>query len=145
MVIELPPLRERRADIVPLFLELLAKHGGRPIPRLEPKLVERLCLGEWSMNVRELENVARRLLTLFEGQSELTLEHLAQVDDAPSASRELIQAPGRRSASVYSADEVAALLAAIERNGGNLSRAADELGITRPKAYRILRSVRPEE
>jgi transcriptional regulator with PAS, ATPase and Fis domain len=43
----------------------------------------------------------------------------------------------------YGADELAALKAALERHGGNLTHAASELGITRPKAYRMLRSAKP--
>jgi DNA-binding NtrC family response regulator len=144
-VLRIPPLRERRADIVPLFLALLARHG-RASARLQPALVERLCLYDWPLNVRELENVARRLNAVHEGEGELRLEELASSlephdvsDTAPPPSAQ----SARRSAPPYSAAQIAELKAALERHAGNLTHAANELGITRPKAYRMLRSSKP--
>jgi transcriptional regulator with PAS, ATPase and Fis domain len=151
IVIEVPPLRERRADILPLFFELLARHGvpadsdPELEPELEPELVERLCLHEWPMNVRELENVARRIVALYAESRSIKLADVApwltpedekegQIGTGPRSSRD------RRSAAPYSTAELEALRAALERHGGNLTKAAAELGITRPKAYRMLES-----
>jgi transcriptional regulator with PAS, ATPase and Fis domain len=49
---------------------------------------------------------------------------------------------GRATLPTYSPDELLALHAALERHGGNLTKAASDLGITRPKAYRMLRSAK---
>jgi len=142
-VLKIPALSERRADIVPLFLALLARHGLSS-PRLQPALVERLCLYDWPLNVRELENVARRLIATHDGDAEIRLEAIASslepldLPDAPPAPA----SAGRRSVPAYGADELAALEAALARHGGNLTHAASELGITRPKAYRMLRSIK---
>ena len=57
---------------------------------------------------------------------------------APRATASLV--PERSTACLYSADEMLALRSALARHQGNLTRAAAELGITRPKAYRMLRS-----
>jgi transcriptional regulator with PAS, ATPase and Fis domain len=148
-VLRIPPLRERPADVVPLFLALLARHG-LSAPRLQPALVERLCLYAWPMNVRELENVARRLVATHDGEGELRLDEVASwlEEGAPSAaappSSSTAAPPSsqalRRSASPYAPAELEALKASLERHGGNLTKAAGELGITRPKAYRMLRS-----
>ncbi|HEX5101219.1 MAG TPA: sigma 54-interacting transcriptional regulator, partial [Polyangiaceae bacterium] len=64
LVVELLPLRERRADIGVLLGYFLKQHsGGRP-PSLEPRLLEDLLLYPWPGNVRELELTVRRLLVL---------------------------------------------------------------------------------
>lgn len=61
----LPPLRERKADIVPLAEYLLKKHTapGKPVS-LTPELRQALIAYPWPGNVRELENVVRRLIVL---------------------------------------------------------------------------------
>jgi transcriptional regulator with AAA-type ATPase domain len=146
MVIELPPLRERRSDIVPLFSVLLARHGSNSPPKLEVKLAERLSLYDWPMNVRELENVVRRLRAVHPAEAELTLEHLEGIltpDAAGSESAlprvsDLVPSRG----APYPVAEIQALLGAIERHAGNLTKAASELGIERTKAYRMLHAAK---
>jgi transcriptional regulator with PAS, ATPase and Fis domain len=143
VIIDLPPLRARRADIVPLFRELLRVHGGPDELSLDHRCVEMLCLHDWTMNVRELENVARRALSHYGGGAELSFDELVDAmgtDTIESPTTD--QRARRRSSSGYPTDEVEALLKAIERHEGNLSKATEELGITRAKAYRMLRAVK---
>ena len=151
IVLEIPPLRERRADIVPLFLRLLVRHGFQRPPDLEHELVEALCLHAWPMNVRELENIARRLSAMHGTESTLKVEHVADWlsesdgedgDDRTALPQGRPAAPSaqRRATSPYTPAEMQALEAALRRHGGNLTKAAEELGITRPKAYRMLRA-----
>ena len=146
MVIEIPPLRERREDVVPLFFELLAAHGLPSHPELEPELVERLCLYDWPMNVRELENVARRLVALHPGASAFKLLDVASWlvgdEDAsePGDAGAVTSRSDRRRIPAYEPSELDALKTALDRHRGNLTKAAEELGITRPKAYRMLKS-----
>jgi sigma-54 dependent transcriptional regulator, acetoin dehydrogenase operon transcriptional activator AcoR len=143
IVVEIPPLRQRRADIVPLFFELLSRHGVSGQPELEPELVERLCLHDWPMNVRELENVARRLAALAPDNASFKLKDVADwlVSDDGALEPESAEPQGsRRAVAAYSSAEMDALRSALERHRGNLTKAAEELGITRPKAYRMLKS-----
>ena len=60
-----PPLRERREDIVPLAEFLLAKHcPDEPAPEIPPILQQALLMHDWPGNVRELENVVRKLTVI---------------------------------------------------------------------------------
>src|SRR5438552_214892 len=66
----LPPLRERRDDIVPLaqfFLRRYADQNKCPVPELSPPTVEALKAHDWPGNVRELENTLERLVVLSDG------------------------------------------------------------------------------
>src|SRR5262249_52771123 len=64
--IQLPPLRERREDIVPMAEFLLKKHStmGMPVPALTPDLKHALMVYHWPGNVRELDNTIRQLIVL---------------------------------------------------------------------------------
>ena len=73
--LNLPALRERPEDILPLAEVLLRKHAapGAPIPTLVPALREALLAHDWPGNIRELENVMRKLL-VFNNQEQLAEE-----------------------------------------------------------------------
>jgi two-component system, NtrC family, response regulator AtoC len=64
--LHLPPLRDRKEDILPLAQYLLNRHltGGKPVPRMTPNLEHAMMNYHWPGNVRELENVMRRLIVL---------------------------------------------------------------------------------
>jgi two-component system response regulator AtoC len=113
MTLAIPPLRERRDEIpalCALFLRDLCP-GRRP-PRLTPEALARLYAHPWPGNVRELRNALERALLLATG-AEITAEHL----------------PGPPA--VVPASERERVLAALAACGGNQSRAARELGVSR--------------
>lgn len=146
---EIAALRDRRADIVPLFAASVGRLAGDAPPTLEPELLELLCLEDWPLNVDELANAARRLCTAFPQERELKRRHWYELLGAralvPDTDRESSSPPPpRRSTSTYPPDEITALKAALERHRGNLTKAAHELGITRPRAYRMLKAVQSE-
>jgi sigma-54 dependent transcriptional regulator, acetoin dehydrogenase operon transcriptional activator AcoR len=149
LVLELPPLRARKSDVIPLFLRFLSEYGGARAFTLSAELVEAMCLYDWPLNVRELETLARRLLTLHPELTALELRHVDEwLGAEPPRRAEAVTGAvkgARRVASPYPAEELAALRAALERHGGNLTKAAAEIGITRPKAYRMLRSEGSDE
>jgi two-component system, NtrC family, response regulator AtoC len=64
--VQLPPLRERKEDILPLAEHLLKKHAtaGVPPPTITPDLRQALLAYHWPGNVRELENMVRKLIVL---------------------------------------------------------------------------------
>ena len=64
------PLRQRREDVIPLAMRLIAQHsrmGGR-IPALDAEAAQRLLTYAWPGNVRELDNVMQRALVLCDGE-----------------------------------------------------------------------------
>ena len=66
----LPPLRERREDIVPLaefFLKRFGESNKCPVPPLTPQVIDALKAHDWPGNVRELENTLERLVVLSDG------------------------------------------------------------------------------
>jgi formate hydrogenlyase transcriptional activator len=68
--IEIPPLRERRADILPLaahFAKQSARRLNRPVPRVTQATMSRLTSHDWPGNVRELQNAVERAVILSQG------------------------------------------------------------------------------
>jgi len=131
--ITLPPLRERKEDI-PLLLEhyaaLYAQKYNLPAKRLGGALIDRLVAWSWPGNVRALRHAVERAVILSESTS-------LGVADFPLAEAERETEP-QTAADVSRLDTVekAAIVRALERHAGNVSRAAEALGLTRASLYR---------
>lgn|GEM_PF-234954 len=140
VTLHLPPLRERRTDIPLLFSHFLGELRAGSMPRLEPEFVERLVLHDWPFNVREVLQLARRLAVLQGTESVLCAKHLPrEMSVAAEQSSANPVEPSSPSASPSpSAIDLASLLAALQETGGNVTRAAAQLGVTRQRAYRLL-------
>jgi DNA-binding NtrC family response regulator len=143
--ISLPPLRDRREDIpllVEHFLEKYARDAGKRVTRVEPKAMEALASHGWPGNVRELENVIHRTLLVSAGL-ELTLDDLPPgISSADEATVPAAKSSAEGSAELDSMNleelERNAIIRAMERNQGNLSDVARQLGIGRSTLYRKL-------
>ncbi|MDR2630038.1 MAG: sigma-54 dependent transcriptional regulator [Spirochaetaceae bacterium] len=149
----LPPLRERSADIPLLARQLLGKLAarmGKPPCTLGAGAEEKLCSYSFPGNVRELENILERALIFCEGNEiqdrDIDL-HRETSSSAPfpgtsSKAGTLPLAPGDDPRSLGELEKEA-VIAALNRSGGNRTRAAEELGISRKtilnkiKAYGI--------
>ncbi len=141
--IHVPPLRERRDDIPLLVDHLLHKHSrtGEQTPQLENSALELLVAYAWPGNVRELENVIERAITLNRN-SRITPEDLpARVrNNRPEV---IIEQKGDDLAALFAGmptlDEVERryLLYVLDAAGGNRSRAAEIIGISRRTIYRM--------
>ncbi len=131
--IALPPLRERKEDIVPLaqlFLERFAEKYHRPLTGIEPEAAEILKTQAWSGNIRELQNVIEKAVILSEAKN-LTAKDIER--DARSG-------PGMTgNPSRSSAEEERLVREAMQRTGGNISAAAKMLGVSRPTLYAKLK------
>jgi two-component system response regulator HydG len=133
--IRIPPLRERRDDVLPIAEHLLAARGV-PADRLSAAARERLLAHAWPGNVRELENALERALILA-GEGEIGPVHLAEPAAAPrrGAAEALVEGFD------LDAFERELIHAALERSGGNKAAAARLLGITRRRLYSRLESL----
>jgi DNA-binding NtrC family response regulator len=113
--IHVPPLRERREEIVPLartFLQECAEHEGRPVPVFTPRLEAALLAYDWPGNVRELENVIQRFVLL---QDEgLVLRELIADRDAVAVAAPVVDAEPTDMAGAPVVTAPAALPAAAE-------------------------------
>ncbi|NOT87899.1 MAG: sigma-54-dependent Fis family transcriptional regulator [Lysobacter sp.] len=131
-----PPLVERRDDILPLahhYLALACRRYRRPLPTLGNEVEQALLGYAWPGNVRELAHAMERA-ALLGGEGRLSAADLRLHAAAPMPAHERPQLERMR------LDEAEAMLlrAALEQHQGNLQRAADQLGITRQSLYRRL-------
>jgi two-component system, NtrC family, response regulator HydG len=131
--IHLPPLRERRADI-PLiathYAQLFARKYNRPELRFDAAALDRLQQYHWPGNVRELRHAIERLVILSE-------QGVPQLDSLPMGG--VLLAPSAASHwDTLNLEELEklAIQRAIARHQGNLSKAAQSLGLGRTTLYR---------
>ncbi|MBI4887762.1 MAG: sigma-54-dependent Fis family transcriptional regulator [Acidobacteria bacterium] len=132
--IRIPPLRERRDDILPLARRFLTETAARlhlPVTAFAPRSADLLLQWTWPGNVRELQNVVERAIVLARGTR-------VEVDDLPEELRRppAEDAPGTplRLAEV----ERAHILGVLESVGGNRTKAAAVLGIGPATLFRKL-------
>jgi two-component system response regulator FlrC len=86
--INIPPLRNRPGDILPLAEELMQRHGadGKKLPEFDRQAIERMLAYNWPGNVRELDNVVQRALILRTGDK-ITVDDLVFEDTGSMAAR----------------------------------------------------------
>ena len=131
--INLPSLRERKEDIVPLaqmFLERFAEKYHRPLTGIAPEAAAMLTEGRWSGNIRELQNCIEKAVILSDG-NELTAKDI-QLEQAAKPIGTTIKA-------VNEAEEERLVREAMDRTEGNISAAAKMLGVSRPTLYAKLK------
>jgi two-component system response regulator FlrC len=126
--VRLPPLRERREDVLPLartLLERIARDLRRPVPALEPGAEKVLAEADWPGNIRELANTLERAAILAEGDV-ITAELLTT---GPRPHAAAAAGPADAAPSTLEQLEARAIERALARHGGHRQRVADELGI----------------
>ena len=132
--VHVPPLRERISDIPPLveaFIDRMNRTGEHHISGIEPDALDRLMEHSWPGNVRELEH-AIEYAAAVSGAPILRLEHLPALIrefDSPQARK------GGRPAQVTRET----VLAALCETGGNRTRAAAALGVSRVTMWKWMR------
>jgi two-component system NtrC family response regulator len=134
ITIAVPALSERGSDIALLartFLAKFAEEEKKPLKGFTPHAVEALRRHPWPGNVRELENRIKRAVVMAEGKY-VTPENLELKD--PSLSEE--EASTLKASRDSREKDLVRL--AWEKAEGNVSRAAAELGISRPTLYQLL-------
>lgn len=134
LVIQVPPLRERRHELI----ELVHQLAPRPL-RLTTGAAEAMLLWTWPRNVRELKRLIDAFAALTEDEI-FDTNHMAELEPA------MIQVPEEplptTTASVPCEPGItrSELLILLERHGGNVSAIATEIGRQRPFVYRWMKS-----
>ena len=134
--LHVPPLRERRQDILPLARVLLtraARGSSRTVTGLSPRAADQLLRYDWPGNVRELENAMERAVAV--GQA-----GLVEFDELPEEVRQAVPVPSL-GGPVRTLEEIERdyILAVLRLNEGNQARTARELGIGSATLYRKLK------
>ncbi|MFV0383123.1 sigma-54-dependent Fis family transcriptional regulator [Paracoccus sp. (in: a-proteobacteria)] len=142
VVIDVPPLRERRNDLVPLldhFNDVFARRFQRPKLHFPDQVIDSLRAYRWPGNVRELRNLVERLAMMKTG-SEVTPDDLpAEITERKQGfdlSMTGLEQPGQ--VNLEDVEEMA-IRRALQAQKGNMTRAAATLGISRPTLYRKIR------
>jgi DNA-binding NtrC family response regulator len=128
-VIELSPLRERRDDIPPLleyYIYYFAEQMGKEINSIEPELIERMSDYDFPGNVRELRNMVERAIILCDGDSIGWDNFRFNMPGMESQNSSGITANTFDLAEI----EKSVILRALDKAGGNKSKAAELLNIT---------------
>ncbi|MEO6446734.1 MAG: sigma-54 dependent transcriptional regulator [Gemmatimonadaceae bacterium] len=136
--IHLPPLRDRREDIAPLSSDFLRRHAARyrkPTQGFEPAAMQAMLDHAWPGNIRELGHAVERAVLMAPGELIRTVD--------------LGLRPAGGSALRYddmTLEDVEQLLVrkALGRHGGNVSRAAKALGLSRSALYRRMQQFQIE-
>jgi transcriptional regulator with GAF, ATPase, and Fis domain len=142
VVLELPPLRDRGDDIILLaehFMADFARRARRKLPKFSAEARKRLVQHLWPGNVRELRNLMERLAFLVTG------------DVIEPSDLAFILSPAEESTSLLVVDQplntatdrfqVEYIKKAIQRTGGNMSDAAELLGLHRSNLYRKMKQL----
>ena len=134
--IKLPALVQRKEDLPLLerhFVKRFAEQYGKPVRGITRRAQALLARHSWPGNVRELENVLGSASMMTEGE-------IIDIDDLPEYIRErqLIEAQEEPTLLTLEQVERAHTLRTLESVGGNKVRAAELLGVSRAKLYRIL-------
>ncbi len=145
VTVELPPLRERGDDILMLadhFLRSFCAKAGRPMPQFTAAGQKRLVGHAWPGNVRELRNLMERLA------------YLSQSDKIDADELAFILTPDAQESSLMSLDlplaeatrhfQVEYIKKQVERARGNMTDAAERLGVHRSNLYRKMRQLEIE-
>jgi DNA-binding NtrC family response regulator len=128
--VNLPPLRERREDIPALAAHFLARYAERyrrPIQGLEPAALQVLLQYSWPGNVRELDHTMERAVLMARG------ERIEPANLGLNTQRAVSQSMDDMS---LEAVEAVLIRKALARANGNVSHAADALGLSRGALYR---------
>lgn len=137
IVVKIPPLRERVGDAVLLahaFLRRFAAEQRRPTLRLAADAIHAIENYTWPGNVRELQNLIKRASIMADGE-QVTGDDLglhsgvnSVLDDVPLLDLRLAREQAER----------LAVVTALARTDGNMAKAAEILGVTRPTLYDLL-------
>lgn len=131
VTMNLPPLKDRREDILPLaehFLKKYSEENNKGIINFSPEVIEFMLHYSWPGNVRELENIVEHGIILSKNNTITLAELPSDINQPISAEEKTIEAVTRNH-----------ILNVLEETKGNISKAAEILGIRRMTLYNKLK------
>jgi PAS domain S-box len=150
--INIPPLRSRPEDISLLFesfLHTLGRERGKQIKHIEPEVIECLKQYNWPGNIRELQNVAERIIEMAESDTVTRQDlprnipnHHPVYDYEPPISQ--VPPLGRKRnmwRELKAEQEAVKIRALLDKYGGSVTKTARELGISRNSLYRKIKQL----
>jgi two-component system NtrC family response regulator len=139
VLIKVPPLRERKDDILVLatfFLKRYCEIYNKKIRGFNSEAIESMHVYEWPGNIRELENKVQRAVILSEGPlvdpGDLGFDEKTAV---PRSARPEL----RTLKEVRDEAERRMVVLALDKQSGNIAKAAESLGVSRPALYDIMK------
>ena len=136
ITVHLPPLRERRDDIMPVanaFLKRFAAQANRTLKGFAPSAVERLTAFDWPGNIRQLQNEVQRAVLLCEGSTvdgtDLSITSVKSSPDGQDTNFTLLEGVERN-----------AIVQMLKDTNGNKLEAAKRLGIGRQTLYNKIKA-----
>jgi len=131
VTINLPPLKDRKEDILPLaehFLKKYSEENKRDIINFAPEVIEFMLHYDWPGNVRELENIVEHGVILSKNNTITLAELPSDIVQPISSEEKTIEAVTRNH-----------ILRVLEETKGNISKAAEVLGVRRMTLYNKLK------
>jgi transcriptional regulator with PAS, ATPase and Fis domain len=132
--LNLPPLRKRAGDIPLLiqhFLQIYSKKYNKPVKQISNTAFDKLKNYFWPGNIRELQHTIERVIIMSESETLQPGDFYFPSNDSKVNENEPVN---------YHLEEAEKLMIikAVSKHGGNLTKAAKELGLTRASLYRRL-------
>ena len=147
--INVPPLRERKEDIPEISLSLIetlnksSERGVKAIESVEPAVYDLLMEHEWPGNIRELNNVLERAFNRCY-ENELKLEHFVDFEKKiiKNEPKMFMFDEGKTLRQIKDETERYAIREALRKHDGNITKAADQLGISRQMLHRKMKDAK---
>ena len=136
ITIPLPPLRERRDDILPLaiaFLKRYASQADRVLTEFTPAAAERMRKYAWPGNVRQLQNEVQRAVLMCEGK-------VVDAHDLSITTADLAAQPENQNLTIMEAMERTKIIEVLKETNGNKLETAKRLGIGRQTLYNKIKA-----
>jgi len=138
VAVDLPPLRERREDILLLvkaFLDEFRRESGKPVRELTPEALNLLLAYDWPGNVRELRNAIEQMVVLARAERLTARDVPPQVRGGADLTRISVVRTGM----TVEEAERQLIVQALKETGGNRTKAAQKIGISRRTLHRKLK------
>jgi len=132
--LSMPPLRERTEDIVLLakyFLDVFSREIGPRFKGFSSGAIDAMMKHDWKGNIREMQNRIKRAVVMAEGDY-IQAQDIELIDNVPESISQTLK-------EVRDSAEISAITKALSYHNGNISKAAQDLDISRPTLHDLIK------